>query len=405
MKPLNLTHNAANYLHKLTVDIPSRRVGSAGNRAATDFFARTVAALGFDTDSPEFDCIDWEQSGAELTVGDESFAVQASPYSLGGQFAGPLVIVSTVAELEVVEATGRILLLTGELAQEQLMPKNFPFYNPEHHQHIISLLEAKQPLAIVAATSRNPETAGGLYPFPLIEDGDFDIPSVFMTEEEGAGLVKYGGNAVRLTINARRIPATGCNVIARKGRAGGLRLVVCAHIDAKIDTPGAIDNAAGVIVLLLLAELLQDYADVPMVEIVVFNGEDYYAASGEIQYLQLNEGRLADIILAVNIDAAGYKKGRTAYSLYGCPPELAESFEAAFAARPGMMAGEPWYQSDHSVFIQNGVPAAAITSEQFMELTTYITHTPQDSLEIVDPARLVEIAIALQELIQSLSES
>jgi len=396
----HLTEQAEKYLAKLTVDISSRRVGSPGNRAATDFFAETVAAFGFDTDSPQFECIDWEQSGATLTVGGGSFAVQASPYSLGGQFTGPLVAAATVAQLEAVDAAGKILLLTGDLTQEQLMPKKFPFYNPEHHQHIISLLEAKKPAAIAAATARNPEIAGGLYPFPLIEDGDFDIPSVFMTEEEGARLAKHVGRSVRLNSTARRIPSTGCNVIARKG-GGGRRLVVCAHIDAKINTPGAIDNAAGVIVLLLLAELLRDYADAPQVELVAINGEDYYAASGEIQYLQLNEGRLGDILLAVNIDAAGYREGRTAWSLYGCPPELAQSFEAAFAARPGMMAGEAWYQSDHSVFMQNGVPAAAITSEKLMELSTDITHTPQDTPDIIAPARLVEITQALRAFIQT----
>ena len=34
--------------------------------------------------------------------------------------------------------------------------------------------------------------------------------------------------------------------------------VLCAHIDSKLNTPGALDNAAGVVTLLLLAELLAD---------------------------------------------------------------------------------------------------------------------------------------------------
>ncbi len=44
------------------------------------------------------------------------------------------------------------MLVRGELAREQLMPKNFPFYQPEEHQRIIHLLEAQKPLAIIAAT-------------------------------------------------------------------------------------------------------------------------------------------------------------------------------------------------------------------------------------------------------------
>jgi hypothetical protein len=49
---------------------------------------------------------------------------------------------------------------------------------------------------IIAATSRSPELAGALYPFAWIEDGDFDIPSVYMTDEQGARLAAYVGKAV-----------------------------------------------------------------------------------------------------------------------------------------------------------------------------------------------------------------
>ncbi len=59
-----MIEKSKNYLHKLCVEIPSRRVGSAGNRMATDFFARTVSAYGFGTEPPEFSCIDWSQGAA-----------------------------------------------------------------------------------------------------------------------------------------------------------------------------------------------------------------------------------------------------------------------------------------------------------------------------------------------------
>ena len=398
-----LLANAQTYLTELCLTIPNRRVGSAGNRQATDYFARTLASFGFAVECPEFDCMDWRGGETRLTVAGASFEVFASPYSLGGQIRVPLVVASTLAELETVDAAQKIILLRGELAQEQLMPKNFPFYNPDHHRHIIHLLETKQPQAIVAATSRNPELAGGRYPFPLIEDGDFNIPSVYMTAEEGHQLVQFASQIVSLDIEAERIPATGCSVIARAGHEPGHRLVVCAHIDAKIDTPGAIDNAAGVVVLMLLAELLAGYKGKLGLEILTLNGEDYYAASGHIQYVSQNAGRFDEIVLAINVDAAGYVQGQTAYSLYLCPPELDAAIRRVLATRPGMVEGEPWYQSDHSIFIQQGRPAMALTSDRLMELSTYITHTPADSPEIVDCAKLVDIALALRDLVLSLS--
>jgi aminopeptidase YwaD len=393
---------AKRYLDKLSLEIPNRRVGGEGNRLATDFFAETISSFGFETEAPSFDCIDWEDGGAALGVGGENFSPSVSPYSLGCQVKAPLVVVSSIAELEAIRETPAVYLLCGDLTTEQLMPKHFPFYNPERHRRIIGLLEAKGPLAIIAATGRNPELAGGVYPFPLIEDGDLDIPSVYMTEEQGDRLGRHQGQEIAVTIRSERIPATGCNVIARKGMSAYRRVVVGAHIDAKIDSPGAIDNAAGVVGLLLLAETLAGFSGGLGVEIVAFNGEDYYAAPGQILYAESLPAQASNIALGINIDGAGYLRGKTAYSLYGCPPGIVDAVDRTFQNRAGMAPGEQWYQGDHAIFVQNQVPAMAITSEHFGWLSAEITHTPKDRPEIVDCDRLVDIALALRDLIVEL---
>jgi aminopeptidase YwaD len=402
MTRIRLPKKAETYLHRLCLDVPHRRVGSSGNRAATEFFARTVASFSFETETPEFDCIDWTHGDMHLMVGGQPYEALVSPYSLGCHVSAPLAVASTVGELEATEASDKILLVRGDVAKEQLMPKNFPFYNPDHHRQIVNLLETKAPKAIVAATSRDPGLAGGVYPFPLIEDGDFDIPSVYMTEEEGDRLARQAGREIALDMEANRVPAKGCNVIARKGTGIGRRVVVCAHIDAKEDTPGAIDNATGVVVLLLLAELLEEYSAGLGIEIVALNGEDYYAASGEILFVTSNAGRFPEIVLGINLDGAGYKQGSTAYSLYGCPPEIAQPVRETFSAREGFVEGEPWYQSDHMLFVQNQRPALAITSDQFTELWTHVAHTPKDRPEIVDYTKLAAIALALRGLLLDL---
>jgi aminopeptidase YwaD len=402
MASSQLAEKAERYLERLCVEIPSRRVGSEGNRAATTFFAETLSSFGFQTECPEFACIDWEQEGARLTAGGDSFEAAPSPYSLGCAVSAPLVVVSTADELEAAEIAGAIVLLCGDIAKEQLMPKNFPFYNPDEHRRIIGLLEAKTPCAIVAATTRNPELAGAVYPFPLIEDGDFDIPSVYMTEDEGQRLASHAEEVVALESRAQRIPSSGCNVVARKATAAPRRIVLCAHIDSKLNSPGALDNAAGVVTLLLLAELLADYDGRLGIEVVAINGEDYYAASGEKLYLEHNWGNLGNITLSINLDAPGYRQGPTAYSLYGCPDTLAAAARSAFGEYADLREGESWYQSDHMVFVQNQVPAMAITSEGLMEIETAVAHTPEDRPELVDCTKLVTTALALRELLNQL---
>jgi len=399
---MTLSEKAEHYLKYFSEELQTRRVGSDGNRLATNFFNATITSSGFKTECPQFECMDWIQHGATLTTNGQSFHAQVSPYSLGCRVESLLETVSTVGELEAVETDGKVLLLRGDIAKEQLMPKNFRFYNPEEHQNIVKLLETKRPLAIITATSRNPEMAGALYPFPMIEDGDFDIPSVYITEEEGEALAGHTHELVSLDIRAERIPSHGRNVIAFKDGASGKRIVLYAHIDSKDGTPGALDNASGVVVLLLLAELLKEYQGKHTVEIIALNGEDYYSTPGEIQFLEMNEGRFGDILLGVNFDGVGYQKGKTAYSLYEVPDEMAGLIRKVFSAHNELIEGEAWEQGDHMLFVFNQVPALAWTSDNIIELLSSIVHTEKDVPAIIDAKKLVTTAKALHELIVSL---
>ncbi len=364
---------------------------------ATKFFKKEISSFGWGTESQGFDAIDWEDGGATLDSADAVFEVFASPYSLGCTVNAPLVSASCVEELAHLDMSKKLLFLHGEIAKEQLMPKNFVFYNPEEHQRIISLLEQGRPSAIVSATGRNAALAGGVYPFPLIEDGDFDIPSVYMTEDEGSRLLPRAGNTAALQSIAKRIPGKGYNVIARKGRHSAQRIVISAHIDAKKGTPGAIDNATGVVVLLLLAKLLEDYDGNKLVEIVALNGEDYYGVPGQMLYVSENQDRFNEILLNINIDGAGYKEGKSAFSFYDLPEEIEKKANDVLKIFNGINEGGQWPQGDHSIFIQNGCPAIAVSSKWFTENIDRqdITHTPKDSIEIVDCQKVVEIAEAL----------
>ena len=66
METANLFSKCQAYLKKLCVEIPERCVGSEGNRQAVRFFEKEISALGWDTEMPEFDAMDWEDGGATL---------------------------------------------------------------------------------------------------------------------------------------------------------------------------------------------------------------------------------------------------------------------------------------------------------------------------------------------------
>lgn len=405
MNKEQLTKSAESHLKVLCSEIGERRVGSEANRKSTHYVDTMLKELGWQTEKSILSVIDWHTDGATLTHNHQSFEVYSSQYALGCNVKGELIAINTIAQLENTAIKDKIVLLYGEIASQQIAPKNFPFWNPEEHQHFIATLENGHPKALICATERNAETAGGVYPFPLFEDGDFDIPSVYMKDTEGEKLLPYAGQIVELISSATRIPETAYNITAKKeNKTHAKRIVISAHIDTKIGTSGATDNATGVTVLLLLAELLKNQSAKYTIELVFFNGEDYYAAPGQVKYIEQNTGHFDNILLNINIDGAGYKEGLSSFSPIELPEEMTDALQEVLKNNPELIEGTPWYQGDHSVFLQQGCPAIAVSSQWLIENieSQELTHTPKDNISIVNCERLTECAIGIAELIQKL---
>ena len=392
---------ALEHLQALCSVVPDRRPGSVGNRVATDYVASVLRDTQWGVDQPEFDCTDWYTTGGVIDAGGRSIQITPSPYGLGVATAGPIRILSEVSDLARTDLGNSIALLTGDLAAEPLTPKAFPFYGSEKHSRIIAALEEAAPAAVIAVTGKYPALCGALDPFPLVEDGDFAIPTGNVRPEDAGPLLSSEGIEAAVEIRSERRPARARNVIAVRGSQAP-RVTLIAHIDTKPGTPGAVDNAAGVVALLLAADSLAParIPDLPIaVEILLVNGEDHYGAPGELNWLAANEGRLDDVVLALNIDGAGYKGGRSAYSTYNIDPRLDTHVTAVFSARRSLIPGPDFYQSDHAIFAMQGRPAMAITTELVDEMLETLFHAASDTPDQVDVDLIVDIGDAIAELI------
>lgn len=381
--------------------VPDRRPGSPGNTEATTHVARMLSRVSWPVERREFVCVDWRTEGGSLTVDGVSIDVTPSPYGCGVSAVGPLRILRKIEHLYRRDLGGAVVVLDGDLASEPLTPKGYPFYGSDEHTALISALESAVPAAIIAVTGRYPALCGALDPFPLIEDGDFAIPTANIRPGESAQILQRDGEPARIEIRSERWLSTAQNVVATRGPLSG-RITVAAHIDTKPGTPGAVDNAAGVAVLVLLAALLSPRRHPHLgvgVELLVVNGEDHYAAPGEVAWLSDNEGTLNDIALFVNIDGAGYRAGRTAYSTYNVADTAKSRIDLVFEDRADLVEGPEWYQSDHAIFAMQGRPALAFTTEHVEEMLETLFHAPTDTPDKVDAALLVGIATALEDLI------
>lgn len=396
-----LADTAARHVAALCDVTPDRRPGSLGNRQATDYVKTILSQHGWAPTTQPFDCVDWTSEGGHLTVAGETIEIEPSPYGHPVDTGGTLRLAGSLEELSERDLTDSILVLTGRLATEQLTPRAYPFYGNEVHARILDAIEGAKPAAVIAVTDLDVGQCGAVRPFPLIEDGEFPIPTANVLPEHAPNIGERDGDAATVVIRSSRRPAVAENVIGTRG-AQDHRVLVVAHVDSKPNTPGAVDNASGVAVLLLVAELLADASAVPPigVELLAVNGEDHYAAPGEVRWLSQHENRLTDIELMINVDGAGYRSGVASYSTYNVQPDIDDHITAAFA-RASLPQGPQWYQSDHAIFAMAERPAMAVTSEPIAEIMASVFHSTADTPDQVDPTQLAATAVAIADVITS----
>ena len=356
----------------------------------------------WEVESVTFEALDCRLGPASLTVDGHAFEVRPGPYTVPVEASSPLLPVDSLAALESADLQGKIVLLHGAIASDQLFPKSFDFIDVPEHRRIYQLLETGAPAAVIGATGRGGGMGGGLYPYPLIEDGDFDLPNGYTTDVIGTDLAERAGQLATLSIDAERLPVRGRQLTAARGPAGAPRAIVMAHIDSKGGSPGAIDNATGVAALLAIARLLDDYDGPFRVELIPMNGEDYYASSGEHLFVAANEGRWDELLGTVNMDAIGAKDASTAVSMYAVSERGEELVRRVVRRHERVSLGEEWYESDHSIVAGHGRPTIAMTSTSFRELCATVTHTERDTLELVDPLEVTAAAEFVADLVRSL---
>lgn len=386
------------HLRFLTETVEDRAVGSPGNQAATDYAHDVFSKLGWAVEEQTFEALDWEDGVAAITVDDEHrFGCSASPYSDGCDIQAPLVVATNLDDVRQLPTEGALLLLTGPIAQAPLLPKSFPFYKDDAQQDIIAALEASGAQAVVTATSGA----------PMIEDGDFGLPAVFVSEAVGHALIGHSERHVRLVSSCRRQPSAARNIIARINAAAPERIVITAHIDAKKGVPGALDNATGVTMLFLLAKVLAAHTGSYAIELVALNGEDHYAVPGQLAYLQANPDLGSACVLNVNIDGIGYREGKTAYSFFQLRANFEEAAKSILTAQDQACEGIAWAQGDHSMFVQAGCQAIAVTSNWFLEnmFTQTITHSQADTMSLVHPEHLLNTTAALKRFIEAVDQN
>jgi len=379
------------------VDIAIERpIGSDNSNLVQQIIKEEIRGLNYELLSLPIECSSWKKGFSYLEQDEKRIEVFPSPFSKSFSGKGIVIPCERVSELENPLIKGNILLLHGEITKDPIMTKNFPFYFPEEHKDIYEAIEKAKPSCIITLTGK--ALLSGLDPFPFFEDGPQEIPSAYASKRLLEEIVINKEAIIEISSSVERRNAEQM-VFKKDGLLKG-KIIICAHVDTKYDTPGALDNAAGIYTLMKLAHLLSNETNLPEIEIVPFNGEEYYGVSGQLKYLEYLGD--SDIRCVINIDSPGYVGSKNAISFYNFNEE---EISKIMLDKDTISRGQEWYAGDHAMFAFKGCPCIVATSSNLLEEVVKITHTNKDDISKVDISLLNSLADSLKEIIIGLDKS
>jgi len=211
-------------------------------------------------------------------------------------------------------------------------------------------------------------------------------------------------------------------------------LLLGAHYDSVLGSPGADDNGSGVAVLLELARLLKPFALAKTVRLVAFVNEEppffFTSMQGSFKYAQRARARGDNIQLMLSLESMGYYCDTPGCQRY--PPllrffypstgnfigfvtcckyrnqlkHLTQAFRAVcdFPLQPAAVfawiPGVAW--SDHLSFWRQGYPAIMVTDTALYRYPWY--HRAEDTPDKLDYLRLAEVTYGLAKTLCRLAE-
>jgi Iap family predicted aminopeptidase len=419
------------HLHELCCKIGSRPLGTLNNHKAEAYIAGVFKELGLQVDMQEYACKSWEYSEVEFLFESENIPAVVNTYSNSCDIKVAFRTAGNIFELDNGDFKDKIAVIYGELTQVPLAAKSNSIYNPEEHKRIVGLLETKKPLAVIAVSHR------ATNPVPIIEDWDFEIPSITISTIDGMRLLKNPEGELKLRIKSEFEASHATNIVGKFGKNGKVygkskkaKLILCAHLDTKYGTVGSSDNASGIAVLLTIAELLRNESlptkclsegtlpeekssfknmsvekisidKLPIdIEFVAFNGEEYYAL-GEMLYTEKNLQNFENMIAAINFDSIGHYSSTSNIAFFECSEKFIEDAINLKERYPGIIKVDPWPAGDHTFFWTKKVPSIAISSTG----TYNLFHTVDDKFDFISIDKIEEVVEFTLNLVMHIIKS
>lgn len=227
--------------------------------------------------------------------------------------------------------------------------------------------------------------------------------------------------------------ATNLEVRIAGGNTNPETIVVGAHYDSALGTPGANDNASGVAAVLELARLFHPAKTKRAIRFVLFANEEppYFQTDemGSVAYAKQLRHDHVQVVAMISLETLGYYSDKPGSQRY--PPVLSlfypsrgdfvgfvansesrelvrlairrfretTKFPSEGVAAPSDWPGIGW--SDQWAFWQQGYPAIMVTDTAIFRYPYY--HTSRDTENQVDFARMARVVGGVRRVVESLA--
>jgi len=374
-EPIPITIASAEADVKALVRLGPRVAGTPVMDKARTYLIEAYRRAGYEAKIQTFTYSKFEDLGSSLTIAGQQIAAQALNGSVAGRPTAPLVAVPNVgraADFATVNVKGAIALVRrGE----------------------IRFLEKAQNAAAAGAVglivvNTEPGNVSGTL------GGAVNIPVLALAGQQGNPLLdkaQPGQQRATLVVNTRQRSVKGRNVVAHRPGVTQPKVLVGAHYDSVVGSPGANDNASGTAVVLAIARTAANTPLAHQAWFVAFDGEEdglhgsrAFVRSAEPQFLR-------GLQAMMNFDMVGVNPQLRV----GGTPSLTRLVRWA---APGVSIFGSHSGSDHASFASAGVPVLFFYRGQEPNY-----HSPQD--RAVNPKLLNETTQAGLNIIQRLLTS
>ncbi len=166
-------------------------------------------------------------------------------------------------------------------------------------------------------------------------------------------------------------------------------------------SPGGIDNASGVLALLILAEKIKDERVA-----FLFTGAEEMGLCGALEFLKKHEKELSKKTIIINVDGIGDGNTLILTTKFGIPPrKTSKQIHALLkkvAEKNGIKVKEGWLPFgaglDHIPFAVKGYESVTVHLSSFKD--AFFVHTSKDTPERVNLQRIKQISEILYQFLK-----